>query len=136
MCRHRADFVSLVQSLARRNEPEAIPVSMGACIVAGYNNWDRVARLRERFERGEPVAEGASDWSEAFRAVRERKEMYQDRFVLLSSGPYSGVPAAELGLSVKTSGCGSRSSSGWSTSARTTSRGASSAPCATRSWTS
>jgi len=29
---------------------------------------------------------------------RSRKELYQDRFIILSSGPYSGVAAAEMGV--------------------------------------
>lgn len=34
----RADFVSLVQALTKRNEPVPIPDAMGATIVAGFNN--------------------------------------------------------------------------------------------------
>ncbi|MDX1384805.1 MAG: hypothetical protein R3190_14225, partial [Thermoanaerobaculia bacterium] len=33
-----------------------------------------------------------------FAELLERKELYQDRFILLSSGPYSGVAAGALGL--------------------------------------
>lgn len=44
---HRPDFVSLVQALSRRNEPERIPPSMGACMVKGLNNWDRIRAYRE-----------------------------------------------------------------------------------------
>lgn len=95
----RADFVALLRALTRRNEPDPIPASMGACAVGGYNNWGRVAELQRRFQRGELEVEGASDWSAAFASIRERKELYQDRFVLLAPGPYSGVPAAEMGMS-------------------------------------
>lgn len=93
----RADFVRLVQAFTRRNEPEPVPDSMGACMVAGYNNWDRVARLRRDWARAHPHAPEA-EWAEAFRALVPRKELYQDRFILLSSGPYSAVPARALGL--------------------------------------
>lgn len=95
----RGDFVTLLRALARRNEPDPVPGSMGACTVGGYNNWDRMAELRRRFERGELEADGAPDWGSAFAWVRGRRELYQDRFVLLAPGPYSGVAAAELGLS-------------------------------------
>lgn len=94
----RADFVALVRALARRNEPAPVPSSMGACMVAGYDNWERIARLRRSFEEGTLPCGGASDWRAAFQVLRERKELYQDRFVLLSPGPYSGVAAVELGL--------------------------------------
>ena len=40
--RYRADFITLVQALANKNEPVSVPDSMGASIVTGYNNWDRI----------------------------------------------------------------------------------------------
>lgn len=80
----RRDFITCVQALTRRNEPVAIPRSMGACTVAGFNNWDRIRRLRH-----ERVAE--------FERILPRKDLYQDRFIILSSGEYSDVPAADLG---------------------------------------
>lgn len=97
-CRTRADFVRLVQVCSCRNEPDDVPASMGACIVNGLNNWDRVARVRRRLEaeRGAPFDAGG--WTDAFRAVIPQKALYQDRLILLSSEPYSAVPAADLGL--------------------------------------
>jgi hypothetical protein len=92
------DFRTLVRALTRKNEPAPLPASMGACMVAGYNNWERVARVRRAWEAGEIELDGAGDWSAAFRALRERRELYQDRFVVLGPGPYSGVPAGEMGM--------------------------------------
>ena len=77
--RGRPEFVALVQALTHRNEPKPVPDSQGAIMIAGYNNWSRVHELRRR---GEEL----------------RRELYQDRFILLSDGPYSAVPAADLGL--------------------------------------
>ncbi|HLM66869.1 MAG TPA: hypothetical protein VK358_05035 [Longimicrobium sp.] len=94
----RADFEALVRALTRKNEPVPLPPSMGACMVAGYNNWGRVAELRRAWEAGTVDADGAGDWAAAFGVLRARKELYQDRFILLSGGPYSGVPAAAMGL--------------------------------------
>ena len=79
----RRDFEALVQAITRRNEPDPIPASMGACMVSGYNNWDRVAEHRRVL---------------AFEDLLPRTELYQDRFMLLSSGPYSSVPAAAIPL--------------------------------------
>ena len=73
----RADFVTLTQAFAHRNEPVVVPDSMGAAMIAGIIN---AHRLR------------------AFWGLRPAKSDYQDRFILLSRGPYSGVPAAALGL--------------------------------------
>ncbi|HEX6912610.1 MAG TPA: hypothetical protein VF142_19545 [Longimicrobium sp.] len=94
----RADFEALVRALTKKNEPVSLPASMGACMVGGYNNWGRVAELRRAWEAGEVQADGAGDWSAAFGVLRGRKELYQDRFILLSGGAYSGVPAGEMGL--------------------------------------
>lgn len=91
----RADFERLLQALTARNEPEPVPASMGACIVGGYNNFDRIHRHREHWRRTHgPFA----DWSAEFKRYTADKRNYQDRFVLLSEGPYAAVPAADLGL--------------------------------------
>ena len=94
----RADFEALVRALTKRNEPVPLPPSMGACMVGGYNNWGRVAELRRAWEAGEVDADGAGDWAAAFAVLRARRELYQDRFVLLSTGAYSGVPAEAMEL--------------------------------------
>ncbi|HEX8212558.1 MAG TPA: hypothetical protein VF584_20440 [Longimicrobium sp.] len=80
----REDFVTLVQALARRNEPEPVPPTMGACMVSGLNNWDRVRAL----ERERPGGVSAAP-----------RELYQDRILLVGPGPYAGVPPECAGLS-------------------------------------
>lgn len=94
----RADFVALVQALTRRNEPVPIPDSMGACIVSGYNNWDRVNRYRQQWTERHPECNQTSDWLTEFQALIPQKKCYQDRLIVLSLGPYSNVAATELGL--------------------------------------
>ena len=94
----REDFVALVRALVHRNEPVRVPDSMGACIVAGYNNWNRIAELRAEWERAHPEVRSALGWQMAFKDLVARKELYQDSFILLSSGPYSGIPARAMGL--------------------------------------
>lgn len=91
----REDFVALVQALTRRNEPSPIPGSLGAAMVAGYNNWDRIRRLREHWEAN---GEGPGGWPAEFERIRKDATLYQDRFIVLSTGPYSGVTADDLGL--------------------------------------
>ncbi|MBK7536610.1 MAG: hypothetical protein IPI49_14830 [Myxococcales bacterium] len=90
----REDFVALVRALAHRNEPRQILDSVGATIIGGFNNWDRVASLRRDWESSGAPGEWAARWPEI---VRE-PGLYQDRFIVLGSGPYSGVAAAEVGL--------------------------------------
>ncbi|MDY7095892.1 MAG: hypothetical protein SX243_23200 [Acidobacteriota bacterium] len=95
---HRPDFVRLVQALARRNEPVPVPAAQGAAAVAGYNNWARIWQHRERWESLPPEQRANPSWREEMVSLRPRKELYQDTFLILSRGPYSGVDAADLGL--------------------------------------
>ena len=92
----RADFVALVRALGHRNEPSPILDAVGASIIGGYNNWDRVASLRRDWEAtsdGSPLA-----WAARWREIVRDPSLYQDRFIILGSGPYSGAAAAEVGL--------------------------------------
>ena len=94
----RADFESLVRALTRRNEPEPIPRSIGACMVAGYNNWDRIAALRAAWAAGREGGDDVDAWRAEFAALVPQRDRYQDRFIVLSTGPYSGVRAAAVGM--------------------------------------
>ncbi|NEO46844.1 MAG: hypothetical protein F6K55_23090 [Moorea sp. SIO4A3] len=94
----RKDFVSLVQALTKHNEPQPIPDSMGAAIVGGYNNWDRIRHYRRTWEaqQSQPVSEAA--WNAEFKRIIPQKHLYQDRFIILSQGNYSAVSASEMGM--------------------------------------
>ncbi len=92
---NRSDFVALVCALARKNEPSEIPSAMGACLISGYNNWDRVHRYRTLWRS----THRDGNWPAEFGLLAAKKHLYQDRFIILSDGPYSGVPATEMNLS-------------------------------------
>jgi hypothetical protein len=98
VARERADFVTLVRALTARSEPVAVPEAMGACLVKGLVNQDRVARHRARWAAARG-GDGDAEWQAELARLSADKGSYQDRLVLLSSGPYSAVVAAELGLS-------------------------------------
>lgn len=98
IARGRAEFAALVQALARRNEPVPVPDSQGALMISGYNNWERLHGLRRRWEALDPEQRETATWSAELARIQPQRELYQDRFILLSDGPYSAVPAADLGL--------------------------------------
>src|SRR5436305_12142050 len=98
IARRRAEFAALLQALTRRNEPEPVPAAQGALMVAGYNNWSRIGELRRRWEALPASERETATWNEEFQRLQPRRELYQDRFILLPDGPYSAVPAPELGL--------------------------------------
>lgn len=95
--RGRPEFVAFVRALTHRNEPKPVPDSQGAIMIAGYNNWSRVRALRQRWEESGAERQTAT-WKEEFARLQPLRELYQDRFILLSDGPYSAIPAADLGL--------------------------------------
>lgn len=95
---NRKDFVSLVQALTMQNEPKSVPASMGACIVSGFNNWDRINQYRQQWEARNSGNCSETNWKQEFQKLIPQKELYQDRFIILSDGPYSNISAQDMGL--------------------------------------
>jgi hypothetical protein len=98
IARGREEFVALLRALTKKNEPEPVPDAQGALMVSGYNNWCRIGELRSLWEARAPAERETATWGEELQRIQARRELYQDRFILLSDGPYSAVPAADLGL--------------------------------------
>ena len=48
---NRFDFQAIVQALSYRNEPHALPTSMGAAMIKGLNNWDRLRQALQLIPR-------------------------------------------------------------------------------------
>jgi hypothetical protein len=71
---------------------------MGAAMVSGSNNWERVAAHRAAWSR-RSGSHGGAAWRAEFARLRARPERYQDRFVVLQQGSYSAVSAVDMGLS-------------------------------------
>jgi hypothetical protein len=90
----RDDFVLLVWALTRRNEPFPLPDSMGACMIAGYRNWHRIRMISSSSGPEAPF----DPFSVQLQNRLRDKSAYQDRFIILSNGYYSGVSPAEIGL--------------------------------------
>lgn len=95
----RADFKTLVGALSMKNEPMDIPDSTGAFFVKGFNNWDRIKRYREKWEKAAGTSESEPLWPEEFKRLVPQKHLYQDKFIILSDGPYSGISGEVLGFS-------------------------------------
>jgi hypothetical protein len=98
LTRCRDDFVSLVQALTRRNEPWPVPDAMGAQMVSGYLSWGRLHAHRRAWEALPAARRATATWEAELQRLLPQRELYQDRFILLTDGPYSAVPATDLGL--------------------------------------
>jgi hypothetical protein len=95
---NREDFVTLVQALTMQNEPKLVPTSMGACMVAGFNNWDRIGRDRQQWSARNSGNCSENSWAAEFQRIIPQKALYHDRFIILSDGFYSNVSAKDMGL--------------------------------------
>jgi len=95
----RSDFEHLLCAFLYRNEPHEIPTSMGAAMITGFNNWSRIAKLREMFNLAHPAA-SEKDWPDEFARIKPQHHLYQDRFILVSNSPYSGVTQERPELSL------------------------------------
>ena len=89
------DFCTLVQALSCKNEPVIIPKSMGAAMITGLNNWDRIATYKRRWINTNPLG----NWNTEFvNNVIPNRSIYQDKLIVLSRKPYSGVLGADLAI--------------------------------------
>jgi hypothetical protein len=69
--------------------------------VTGLNNWDRIFSHRREWEQTLPVPATETAWAEEFKSLVHRKDAYQDRFIILSRGPYSAVAAEDMGMELE-----------------------------------
>lgn len=89
------DFYSVVRALRFKNEPVYLPQSMGAAMIQGLNNWDRLHAYREKWTLKNPFA----DWNAEFvKNVLPDKTIYQDKVIVLSRRGYSNIPGKDLGI--------------------------------------
>ncbi|MBE8726453.1 DUF7005 family protein [Flavobacterium hungaricum] len=89
------DFIAILQCLLYKNNPKHIPNSMGAVLINGLNNWQKIAVLKNDWS----AANIAGNWAEEFyRNVLPNYSLYQDKLIVISTKPYSNVSARQLGL--------------------------------------
>ncbi|WP_163407280.1 DUF7005 family protein [Flavobacterium ajazii] len=88
------DFIKIIQSLLHKNNPVEIPLSMGAVLINGINNWEKLNVLKENWMGNNPLG----NWNAEFSNVIRNTSLYKDQLIVLSTKPYSNVPANQLGL--------------------------------------
>ncbi len=76
----RSDFEKLLQALAYRNEPQYIPTNIEACMISGFNNWDRLRAYRTEWE----AQRGNGLWFNNWQRLQPQKSLFQDRFIILN----------------------------------------------------
>lgn len=92
---NREDFETFLQIMACKCVPTEIPATQGASMLDGVVNWTKI-----RAHKAEWLAEGGQEenWPEDFKSFTSDRSNYTDALVVLSTGPYSAVPAADAGM--------------------------------------
>ena len=89
----REDFEHLYHALAYRCEPVPIPASVGAVTISGVINWEKINSHKARY-----LSLGNTDWDDEFGRFTADRNNYCDTIILLSSGPYSSIPAERINM--------------------------------------
>jgi len=97
---HRPDFITIYRALGCRSEPVEVMPSVNAQMLAGFNNWDRIKRYREKWAATCNPFGGDSWGSEMKRVVQKDPGQFRDRFIILCQAPYSSLRSEELGLAL------------------------------------
>ena len=89
------DFIKILQCLLYKNNPKPVPQSMGAVLINGLNNWQKIANLKSDWLANHTV----DNWSKEFYLnVLPSYSLYKDKLIIISTKPYSNVSAKQLGL--------------------------------------
>ncbi len=96
----REDFVTFLRIMGNRCELVDIPDTQGASLLDGVINRRKIERHREEFLGSLSMEDDIiSAWTMEFVRFTSDKRNFKDTLIVLSTGPYSAVPAAKLGLS-------------------------------------
>ena len=89
------DFVKIVQCFLYKNNPTPVPRSMGALLINGVNNWNRIQALKTKWVQTNP----SETWNHEFsKNILPNPGLYKDKLIVLSTKPYSAVRADCLEL--------------------------------------
>ena len=92
---NKQDFLKILQSLLHKNNPVFIPPSMGAALLTGLNNRKRLNNIKKEWLQNNPLGDWNTEFSDN---IMPDRSLYQDKFIILSTKPYSNVTANQLGL--------------------------------------
>lgn len=95
IARKREKFEAIIRAIGYKNEPVALPASMGAMTFSGYDNWDRIKSLKKEFESKNRVK---GKWEEEFEKIIDKPQLYKDTFIVLSGNEYSSLSNKSIGL--------------------------------------
>jgi hypothetical protein len=92
---NKEDFIIIIQCLLYKSNPKHIPQSMGAVLINGLNNWQKIAILKSDWL----ATNTPEKWSKEFyMSVLQNYDLYKDKLIIISTKTYSNVSAQQLGL--------------------------------------
>jgi hypothetical protein len=92
---NKQDFLKILQSLLHKNDTVLIPPSMGAALLTGLNNRKRLNNIKKDWLQNNPLGDWNTEFSDN---IMPNRSLYKDKFIILSTKPYSNVTANQLGL--------------------------------------
>ncbi|MCB1745020.1 MAG: hypothetical protein KDK91_31930 [Gammaproteobacteria bacterium] len=97
-----ADFSDLMRALYYRGEPEPVPASVNALLIAGLLDWGRVNRYKTAWSATATATAATANrpgWSaEMQRVSRDEPWRFMDKLMIVCAQPYSAASADDLGL--------------------------------------
>ena len=94
----RADFERFLMIMANKCVPFEVPKTQGSSILDGVINWKKIhAHQKEWFEAEVKKGNLFPDWNREFKRFTADRNNYRDVLIVLSSGPYSNIPASAFG---------------------------------------
>lgn len=94
----RRDFETFLNIMANKCRVKEIPVTQGASIIDGIINWKRIEAHRGKYFQSEIDCGRQPDWPSEFKRFTANKSNYLDAIIVLSTGPYSNIPAERFGF--------------------------------------
>lgn len=91
-----SDFVKIIQALLYKNRSVYLPSSMGASMINGINNWQKINTLKENWQS----TNNSNSWNEEFtKNILPNPNLYKDKLIILSKKEYSKISHKSLGIS-------------------------------------
>ena len=96
----REDFETFLRIMAKHCSDSPIPKTQGASTLDGIINWRKIEAHKAAFLQ-EQKQKGVQDpdWSAEFRRFTSDRKNFRDTLIILSTSPYSNIPAERVGLS-------------------------------------
>lgn len=91
------DFTKIIKALLYKSNPVSLPNSMGASLINGINNWQKINLLKKKWQTKN---DSFRSWNQEFKEnVLPFPSLFKDKIIVLSKKNYSGVSDCTVSMS-------------------------------------